>query len=208
MDWRKNVTETPAPIQKTKEKTEEKPVEIVEKPTPTIPAKEVPPKQNRASKPLKSQVVRSFNLSDTSNTVKEERTFNEDLSDRPKDQFTEKDLTQYWERFLSILEAENKIPTFNALQSGKVSLRENFLIHFEFNSASLASEFNDQKERLMLFFRENLNNYAIDFEVEIKEDKAVKFIITPSDIFQQMAEKNPLLLKMKEELGLDYNSND
>lgn len=162
----------------------------------------------RAEKPVKAKVSRSFDLSKLFDKVEEEKVVLEDLSGKPKDAFTLDQLKQHWEAFLQILQSENQIPSFNALQSGKIGLKPGFVIHFEFNSGSLEAEFNSQRTRLMHFFREQLNNYAIDFQVEIKEDKEVKFIITKADVFQQLAEKNPLLLKMKQEFGLDYNSED
>ena len=60
----------------------------------------------------------------------------------------------------------------------------------------------------MWFLREKLNNYAIDFQVQVIQDDTVKYVKTKADVFKEMAEKNPILLKMKEELGLDYNSNE
>lgn len=203
---------TSVPVQKPAEKSDqvisEKPAEaVVEKPT-EIPQKEAAPKMMRAEKPVKAKVSRSFDLSKLFDKVEEEKVVLEDLSGKPKDAFTLDQLKQHWEAFLQILQSENQIPSFNALQSGKIGLKPGFVIHFEFNSGSLEAEFNSQRTRLMHFFREQLNNYAIDFQVEIKEDKEVKFIITKADVFQQLAEKNPLLLKMKQEFGLDYNSED
>lgn len=203
---------TSVPVQKPGEKSDqvisEKPAEaVVEKPT-EIPQKEAAPKMMRAEKPVKAKVSRSFDLSKLFDKVEEEKVVLEDLSGKPKDAFTLDQLKQHWEAFLQILQSENQIPSFNALQSGKIGLKPGFVIHFEFNSGSLEAEFNSQRTRLMHFFREQLNNYAIDFQVEIKEDKEVKFIITKADVFQQLAEKNPLLLKMKQEFGLDYNSED
>lgn len=203
---------TSVPVQKPAEKSDqvisEKPAEAVVKKPTEIPQKEAAPKMMRAEKPVKAKVSRSFDLSKLFDKVEEEKVVLEDLSGKPKDAFTLDQLKQHWEAFLRILQSENQIPSFNALQSGKIGLKPGFVIHFEFNSGSLEAEFNSQRTRLMHFFREQLNNYAIDFQVEIKEDKEVKFIITKADVFQQLAEKNPLLLKMKQEFGLDYNSED
>lgn len=212
MQWDGKVVKTSVPVQKPGEKSDqvisEKPAEaVVEKPT-EIPQKETAPKMMRAEKPVKAKVSRSFDLSKLFDKVEEEKVVLEDLSGKPKDAFTLDQLKQHWEAFLQILQSENQIPSFNALQSGKIDLKPGFVIHFEFNSGSLEAEFNSQRTRLMHFLREQLNNYAIDFQVEIKEDKEVKFIITKADVFQQLAEKNPLLLKMKQEFGLDYNSED
>lgn len=151
---------------------------------------------------------RSFNLKTIFNTVEEEKPVIENLENKPKDAFSEEKLKKFWTEFLNQLLKGNKIPAYNALHTGKLELKENFKIQFEFSSASLANEFDLEKDNLMRFLREKLNNYAIDFQVQVIQDDTVKYVKTKADVFKEMAEKNPILLKMKEELGLDYNSNE
>lgn len=103
---------------------------------------------------------------------------------------------------------DNQIPAYNALHSGKVELKENFKIRFEFTSSSLANEFEIQKDELMRFLREKLNNYSIEFEIDVIGDVSKSYIKTSQEKFKDMAEINPILLKMREEFGLDYNSNE
>lgn len=174
----------------------------------SIPEREVEERVQRATKPVQSQVVRTFNLKTIFDEVEEEQVEIENFDDKPKDDFSEDKLIVHWNEFLNILKSENQIPAFNALQSGKIKLKENFLIYFEFNSATLANEFRLQRERLINFLREKLNNYGIDFEVKVVANDKVKYIKTKSDIFNDLAKKNALLIKLKDELGLDYNSDD
>lgn len=140
--------------------------------------------------------------------VEEEKPVVENFDDRPKENFTKEDLVKAWNEFLSQLQSENKIPAFNALQSGNIDLKENFLIEFTFSSLTLSNEFDLNRVELMKFFREKFNNYGIDFKVVITESAAKNFIKSKAELFKEMAEVNPILLKMKEELGLDLNSND
>ena len=102
----------------------------------------------------------------------------------------------------------NKIPAYNALHTGKVQLKENFQIEFEFTSASLANEFDLEKDNLMRFLREKLNNHLVEFQTKIIEDFTKKYVKTNQDKFKDMVDQNPILLKMKDEFGLDYNSNE
>lgn len=151
---------------------------------------------------------RSFNLKAIFNKVEEEKPVIENLEDKPKEDFDLEKLMNFWNEFLDNLQKENKIPAYNALHTGKLKLNENFQIEFEFSSASLANEFDLEKDNLMRFLREKLNNYSIDFQVKIVQNDAVKYVKTKADLFKEMAEKNPILLKMKEDWGLDYNSNE
>ncbi len=113
-----------------------------------------------------------------------------------------------WNEFLDNLSKANKIPAYNALHTGIVQLKENFKIQFEFTSASLAGEFELEKDNLMRFLREKLNNHQIEFDIKIQHDPSKKYVKTNQEKFMDMAEQNPILLKMKEEFGLDYNSNE
>ena len=168
----------------------------------------MPPKIQRAEKPILSEAKRTFNLKNVFEQVDEEKEVTEDLSNKPKDDFNFEDLQNHWTEFLSILQAEKQIPAFNALQSGKLALKPNFKINLDFSSASLVNEFDLQKERLMGFLREKLNNYSLEFETNIIHNHTENYIKSKSELFKEMAEENPLLLKMKEEFGLDLNSNE
>ncbi len=126
----------------------------------------------------------------------------------PKQMFTEQDVLNCWNLFLTELQAQHKIPVYNALHTGKIKLKDNFRILFEFNSGSLVNEFDLEKDNLMRLMREKLNNHFIEFETKISHQKSENFVKTKGDIFNEMVKKNPILLKMKDELGLDIHSNE
>jgi len=111
-----------------------------------------------------------------------------------------------WEQFLSELQKQNKIPVYNALHTGKIKLINETQIEFTFESASLINEFDLEKNELMKLMREKLRNDLIDFKTKLNWSETGNFVKTKADIFNEMVKKNPTLLKMKEEMGLDYNS--
>ena len=169
---------------------------------------EVVSKIQRAEKPLQNQVNRSFNLKtifDKEEVAKKEP---ENFENLPKNQFSNEDVQKYWMEFLQQLQQENNIPAFNALSSGKVVLLDDFVIQFLFGSKSLINELQLQKEKLIIFLREKLNNYSLKIQEIVEHDESVNYIKTKADLFQELAKKNPILLKMKDELGFDLNSND
>jgi len=150
----------------------------------------------------------SFNLKTIFDKVEEERPVIEKTSDLPKQNFTEQEMLRCWNEFLYRLQSQHKIPAYNALHTGKVKLGEGFRILFEFNSASLVNEFDLEKDNLMRLMREKLNNHFIEFETNINHKSSENFVKTKADIFNEMVKKNPILLKMKDEMGLDFNSNE
>lgn len=186
-----------------------------EEPKPVHPElileKETPfPQPQRAGKPLAARLEgrSSFNLKTIFDKVEEEKPVIEKRNDLPKEDFREKDVFDAWNGFLDSLKAENKIPAYNALHTAKVSLKESLCIAFEFSSLSLTTEFELQKDALMRVMRDQLQNYFIEFEVDIYEEPTRNYVKSKAEIFQEMAAKNPVLLKMKNEFGLDFNSND
>jgi DNA polymerase-3 subunit gamma/tau len=60
----------------------------------------------------------------------------------------------------------------------------------------------DEKPELLGYLRRNMDDPALDLEVR-KEEVVVKPRFTNLDKFKAMAEKNPALLKLREELDLD-----
>lgn len=62
---------------------------------------------------------------------------------------------------------------------------------------------NEIKSDLMQFIRERLQNYSIQVTGEHKNTDNKKVIYTNREKFEHLAEKNPLLLELKERLGLD-----
>ncbi len=132
----------------------------------------------------------------------------ENRKDLPSETFTEQDVRKAWDEFVASLKAQNKIPAYNALHTAKVVLKDAVCVSFEFSSLSLSSEFDLQKDTLMLVMREKLRNHSIEFEVKIHSEPTQNYVKSKAEIFQEMAKKNPILLKMKNEFGLDFNSSD
>ncbi|SMC51768.1 hypothetical protein SAMN06296427_103228 [Moheibacter sediminis] len=151
----------------------------------------------------------SFNLKNIFDKVEEEKPVLEDRSNLPKESFNENQFITVWSEFVENLKLQKQIPAYNALHTAKITLKDELKIIFEFSSLSLSSEFDLQKDALMRALREKLKNHYIEFEVQISKSELTQtYIKSKTDIFKEMAEKNPILLRMKNEFGLDLNSND
>lgn len=160
------------------------------------------------SKPLGAKPETAFNLKNLFDSVESENSESADNREKAADEFSFETLENHWKEFLEKLITENKIVSFNALQSGKLVLKDDFKIEIEFNSSTLIFEFEQIKDRLTLFLREKLNNEVFELIPVEVEGRSVNYIKSKAEIFKDMAERNPNLLKLKNELGLDYNSND
>ncbi len=163
---------------------------------------------NRAEKPISKETKGSFSLKNLFDKKEEEKQIPEQSGEKPNEEFSETFLLELWNEFLDNLSKANKIPVYNALHTGIVQLKTKFKIQFEFTSSSLAGEFELEKDNLMRFLREKLNNHHIEFQIKIKEDPSKKYVKSNQEKFMDMAQQNPILFKMKDEFGLDYNSNE
>src|SRR5690606_37944090 len=94
-------------------------------------------KFKRADKPLQTEVETSFNLKKIFDKVEEEKPVVENFENMPKEAFSSEELSQTWNEFLEKLKVEHKIPAYNALQSGIIELKDNFVVEFTFSSLSL-----------------------------------------------------------------------
>ena len=79
---------------------------------------------------------------------------------------------------------------------------ENEII-FEFSSHSSEQEFEVYRDRIRNSLRTQLKNYYFMIQIKLSEKEAENHILSKKDKFQKLSDKNPLLLKLKEEFGLD-----
>ncbi len=88
--------------------------------------------------------------------------------------------------------------TFNSV----FEIKENNL-HFKVKNQLLHDIFVEKKQELLDNLRKSLNNTLVQATVEIDATVSKAKPRTEQEKFEIMAEKNPNLLKLKEDLGLD-----
>ncbi len=127
----------------------------------------------------------------------------EDLSKRPADSFTQEALNKKWLELADNFKADKNIHF--TLKSQHPELKENYIIHFTVDNKIQKKEIDERKMDLLPVLREKLNNYSIQLEVIVTEQiKNIK-AYTPQEKFNKMAEKNPALKVMKDQLNLEID---
>ena len=107
-----------------------------------------------------------------------------------------------WKRFLDRLKVEHNIPSYNALMTTNLEM-ENDEIVFEFSSHSSEQEFGEYRDRIRNSLRAHLKNHYFGIQIRFSEKEAENHILSKKEKFEKLSEKNPILLKLKEEFGLD-----
>ena len=148
----------------------------------------------------------AFSLKNVINhTTKEKESEEEEIlrDDLPRNTYTLEAVQAFWNKFLEKLKIENNIPSYNALATTTIHLKEENIIVLEFISASSETEYEIYKNRIMNGLRSAINNYYFTIEVTFSKSEAKSHILTSKQKFETFVEKNPTILKLKEEFGLD-----
>ncbi len=118
------------------------------------------------------------------------------------DDFSQDELETVWNKYTESIYKD--FPNFySILTQGKPILKENYLIELTIGNKVQEEELNSKKADLLEFIREKLNNYKIQMQIVITENKGEPIPYSPIDKYKKMAEKNPDIKKFKEKLNLE-----
>ena len=127
----------------------------------------------------------------------------EDLSNKPKTEFTANELMSKWNAFAYQLKDRGRQGLYITLTKRKPEIKQNFLLEFTIDNEIQNIELEEERSNLLTFIRTELNNYGIQLKVLLsQEDNSVKHL-SSKDKFMKMAEKNPALHDLREKLNLD-----
>lgn len=102
-------------------------------------------------------------------------------------------------------ELKNQNKQFQAytIFSGQLIKYSNSIITVLLNNEAQLHTYNEIKQEFLDFIRSELKNNLLQIEVDEHKDSTVKKALTPSEKFNLMAAKNPLLLELRKRLDLD-----
>ena len=123
-------------------------------------------------------------------------------NDLPRENFTLDQVKDGWKRFLDRLKMEHNIPSYNALMTTNLEMEEGEII-FEFSSHSSEQEFEMYRDRIRNSLRAHLKNHYFAIQIRFSEKEAENHILSKKEKFEKLIDRNPVLLKLKEEFGLD-----
>jgi len=119
--------------------------------------------------------------------------------------FGEDQLASVYLEFVQQLKSE-KPRLYSILLSKKPVLKENYAIHLLMDNETQVEDFNlNVKTELLQYLRKTLNNSAINIVTDIEEKESPRRIYTAEEKFQELASRNPLLIKMRKDFNLDFD---
>jgi DNA polymerase-3 subunit gamma/tau len=119
--------------------------------------------------------------------------------------FTLDQLETVWDEFSETLRSSMPQLT-TTLKKHRPVLREDFLIEFCVDNKILAEELNQKRNDLLDFLVSRLNNTKIHLQIIVPDHPIGLKPYTDREKFGRMAEKNPGLLDLREQLDLEIDS--
>ena len=126
------------------------------------------------------------------------------VKDRPEDSFNQEDLEKAWVLFTESL-LKDSPNLYSTLTKQKPKLKENHLIVLDIDNKVQDKEIRERRADIHEFLRRELNNYKLRLETNILENQESSKAYFPEEIYQKMAEKNPNIKKLKDQLDMEID---
>jgi len=134
--------------------------------------------------------------------LKNKRVIVENLDDLPKDPFTEASFLNTWKEYIDELH-ENGEKLFASILKADIPKIKNNLICVCYPNEMMKAELIKVKPKALKYLRQALNNYSLDFKIEVNEENTKKFAYTPQEKFEFLKEKNDAIIHLKKTFNLE-----
>jgi DNA polymerase-3 subunit gamma/tau len=119
--------------------------------------------------------------------------------------FSQDDLNKVWQNFITSNLADK--PRYATLLNNYMpSLTDELVIQVQLETALQQELFKEIKHDLLFYLRKNLGNSIVTInEMVVEQDNSKNKLYTVDDKFRYLSEKNPVLIKLKQQLNLDFD---
>ncbi len=157
-----------------------------------------PPKKE-SSNSNRTRETPSLNIPGEEEPVEQAQEEEETSASSP---FEEEDLYKVWDAYFE--HKKGSLASFESMVlKKKPTLRENYVLELAIKNGVEINILKKMEEDLIRYLRRELNNSQISINHIQIEEKEGENLYTDMDKFNDMAKRNPVLLKLKDRLGLD-----
>ena len=143
-------------------------------------------------------------LASINQTQKEEvNNIGEEVRQNGTNLFTEEELVTAWESYAASLKEEVLLKNTMSLYLPR--MLNDVIFEVEVNTELNKQYLTDHSLSILSYLRETLQNGEITMTIRIAEDNAIKKPLTSREIFDEMVQQNPALLKLSDEFGLELS---
>ncbi|MFL2599082.1 MAG: hypothetical protein ACJ0P1_00750 [Flavobacteriaceae bacterium] len=126
------------------------------------------------------------------------------IKNEKKEDFNEKDLLNIWDQYYILKKTNMQQNIASILKINNPKLKENYSIEFEVPSEINKVELEKELFEILDFLKFKLNNSLIKINIIVNElEQKKSFIYSHEEKFKKFVETNSLILKLKDEFGLE-----
>ncbi len=137
------------------------------------------------------------------NSNGKEKNNNSGVDNKPGDSFTEDRLVEVWNSFANVCKKQGKESLFSILTKRNPKLCEKNIIEFTIENTVMETAFIASRADLLEYLFRELNNHHLEIVLIVNKEIGEKVAYTNREKFLQLSEKNPMLLKFKQQLDLE-----
>ncbi len=123
----------------------------------------------------------------------------------PTNDFSYGDFKHYWDEAIAQVASKNQASINVMISNLQPELKDNTAIYLQFNNKIQLELFQSEKPFIAGYLREKLQNYNIDFVIEMNTTELDSTPYTNAEKFKSMSSKNPNLQVLRDVLGLDIS---
>ena len=170
-----------------------------------IEAKKKTSNTNRLDKNEKHRKISRYSLSSikVQRSLKEIKKIKNDGHDLAEEKFKLEDLKVVIQEYIEQLKKEGKRNLISILNMNPVKLDNNNVVFTVANELNRV-EINLEKEKLLSFICNKLNNFKIAVKVNISEIEKEKIIFTQKEKYQHLLKINPSIETLRKKFDLEY----
>ncbi|MFP4064606.1 MAG: hypothetical protein ACLFN2_02350 [Bacteroidales bacterium] len=109
---------------------------------------------------------------------------------------------QAWNK-LARSHQEESPALYMAMTSHQARLLPDNVILLQLDNTIQEDLIKDNKPALLSMLHKTLRNYAIDIRTEVIKSQEIRKVYLPRDKLQKLTDKNPEILRLQKEMGLD-----
>ncbi|MFT7085286.1 MAG: DNA polymerase-3 subunit gamma/tau [Vicingaceae bacterium] len=131
----------------------------------------------------------------------------EEYTSHARDSYSDEQFQTNWKKLAERIkdsEVEGSSIVYSAMITRAPILSDNFQVELSVDNRSQAEELMDRRTEIHDYLRKQLNNGGVEVKFRIEKDQKKRKAYTDEEKFNKMLESNPTLLRLKNELSLDF----
>ncbi len=134
--------------------------------------------------------------------IRQKKALEYETENLPQDPFTEEAFHQVWQDYIDgLIEGGEKILA-SILMADKPVLKDQMIL-VTYPNQLMKKELLRVRPKVLKHIRSALNNYSVDFEIEVKEENQKRFAYTPQEKYELLKEKNSEISFLRKTFNLE-----